>query len=140
MKKYILRFRILLLTLALGLATSSFYQNISQKAEDEELKNAIILTGAPKPPRFTETFRACGLGYVQGYISNDNIKLTEGSMDCHKPEEKNIVQKDNLRVISRIEKNTEMRYQIYQIENQRCIDAPNLEIALEFEKWHKFQN
>ncbi|HLM00068.1 MAG TPA: hypothetical protein VK400_03370, partial [Pyrinomonadaceae bacterium] len=108
--------------------------------EDENIKTAALVTIAPKPPRFSETYRGCGdLGYVQGYFTNDGRELWEGGLACQKPKErdKRIIQKNKERVISKIEKENETYYEIYQIESGKCITAPTIELGLELENYLK---
>ena len=99
-----------LLTLFLGilavLSISKFCNPEDFTIIDEsDLENAVIVTIAPKPPRFTETFRACRPGYIQGYETNDGLILTEGNSGCEKPKKRDerILQSNNERIISKIE-------------------------------------
>lgn len=125
----------MLVTFALGLASVWFCGNIQTTANDE----VMIVTMAPRPPRFTESFRACGMGYLQGYLSNDGIELTEGGLGCVKPKkrDKRVVQIDNERIISKIESDNKTYYEIYQLENGHCINSPSIEIGIELEKFLK---
>ena len=107
------------------------------KVDKTDLKDAIMVTIAPKPPRFTETFRACRPGYIQGYETNDGTELTEGNSGCKEPKkrDKRILHSDKERIISKIETKESSYYEIYLLKNSHCIDAPTLEIGLELEQW-----
>ena len=52
----------MILTFALGLASFWFSHNL-KITENMEVVNATIVTIVPMP-RFTESFRACGFGYI----------------------------------------------------------------------------
>lgn len=139
MEKIYFRFRFFLMTLALGFASVWFFHNITI-TEDENIKTATLVTIAPKPPRFLETFRGCGggVGYFQGYMTNDGAELTEGNL-CEKPKarDKRIIQKDKERIVSKIEYENETYYKIYQIESGKCITAPTVELGIELENYLK---
>ena len=47
----------------------------------EKLVVMFVTTGEPARPRFTPMFRGCGMGYVQGYELDNGLTMTEGS-DC----------------------------------------------------------
>ena len=135
-----------ILTLFIGIFTvflvNTFYDLEDFRAVTKsDMENAVIVTIAPKPPRFEETGRGCGLGYIQGYRTNDGIELTEGNLGCKKPKrrDKRIIQSNTERIISKIETNENTRYEIYQLKNSHCINAPNLELGLELEEWLKTQ-
>lgn len=134
MGKFYCRFRIMLMTLTLGLTSVWFFHNF-ETDENEDLRNVRIVTIAPKQPRFTETFRACGMGYIQGYVTNDDIALTEGTLGCDEPKKKDkrVIQKDEKRIISKIEKNNLISYEIYQVEKGLCINSPTIELGIELE-------
>ena len=130
------------LTLIIGLLSVFTIKKISDSenaafVDESDLKNAVMIVIAPKQPRFIETNRGCGFGFVQGYKTNDGINLFEGNLGCKKPKknDKKIVQKDSKRNISKIETAERTSYQIYQLENSHCIDATTIEIGLELEKW-----
>ncbi len=146
MKDISLRLGFASLTLFVGVVTVLLIHNFRNSADfttvnKSDLENATIVRIAPKPPRFTESFRACRPGYVQGYITNDGVELTEGNSGCEKLRKKDrrIIQRDDERVISKIENEDKTRYQIYQFKDGHCINAPTIELALEFEKWQKSQ-
>ncbi|MDQ3061732.1 MAG: hypothetical protein M3R14_02565 [Acidobacteriota bacterium] len=138
MKRHYLKFRIMLMTFALGLASVWFLNNL--KTNDEaEIKDTMVISIAPKQPRFTESFRGCGMGYVQGYITNDGIELTEGNLSCEKPRKrgKQIIKSDSERIISKIEIEDKTYYEIYQLKNKHCINSPTIELGLELENYLK---
>ena len=91
--------------LAVLLINKFFNSEDFTTVDKSDLESAVIVTIAPKPPRFTETFRACRPGYIQGYETNDGIILTERSSSCEKPKkrDKRILHSDNERIISKIE-------------------------------------
>lgn len=136
MKIFYTKFRIGLMTFAFGLASVYFMQNV-KPAKSDDLTNAAIVTIAPKEPRFTETFRGCGLGYIQGFSTNDGLSLTAGTSGCEKPnpKDKRIVSRDNKRMISKIERENKMSYEIYRIEESDCINSPSIEVGLELEEY-----
>ena len=68
MKKFYRCFRVLLMTFTFGLASVWFFHNIKFASNEEEIKNATIVTIAPAQPRFIKSDRACGFGYSQSYI------------------------------------------------------------------------
>jgi hypothetical protein len=126
----------MLMTFALGLASVLFSQNL-KFIDKDGIKGATIVSIAPKQPRFVETARGCGMGYVQGYESNDGIELTERNLDCHKPKRRSrqIIKSDNERIISKIELQDKTYYEIYQLKTGHCIDSPTIELGLELENY-----
>lgn len=138
MKRFYFRFKFLLMTLALGLANVWFFNNI-KITDNEDIRNATIVTIAPKQPKFTESFRGCGFGYVQGFFSNNGIELTEGNLGCNKPKkrDKRVVKSDDDRIISKIETGDKTYFEIYQLENGHCINSPTIELGIELENYLK---
>ncbi len=136
-----------ILTFIIGIATvlliDRFYNSEGFTIEDKsDLENAVVVTIAPKPPRFTETFQSCGLGCVfQSYVTNDGIELSETYRCCKNPKnrDKKIVQKDDEKIVSKIETDGKTYYEIYLLENEHCIYAPTIELGIEFEKWQSSQ-
>lgn len=127
--------------LAVLLINKFFNSEDFTTVDKSDLESAVIVTIAPKPPRFTETFRACRPGYIQGYETNDGIILTERSSSCEKPKkrDKRILHSDNERIISKIETKERSYYEIYHLKNSHCIDTPTLETGLELEEWLNIQ-
>jgi len=135
-KRFYSKFRIGLLTFTLGLASVWFGQNL-KTSENFEFNDSTIITTAPKLAKFTETFRACGMGYVQGYEAIDRTELSEGNLGCHKPDlrDKRVIQRDKTRIISRVVKIDSISFTIYEIDSGKCINSPNLALGLELENY-----
>ena len=174
MKRAYLRFRVMLMTFALGLASVFLFNGFLNKTHENfltlsETKSSDVLVVFPRErksmfgeKRFNETWRACKPGYAQGYITNDGMELTEGN-NCEKSEgiDERIIQKNNERVISEIERkdkisgqiyqigigqkrdpsngerNYKKSYKIYQIRTGHCIESPSIELGLELENFLK---
>ena len=105
MKKFYLKFRIALMTFALGLVSVRLLHNL-QSADDNlenETKNATIVVAVPMFPKFMQSSHACGLdGYSDLYFSDGGVKLTEGYIGCKEPKNRDIIKRDKIRVISRV--------------------------------------
>ena len=130
------------LTLTIGLFSTFIIKKIYNSViaadiDESDLKNVVMVSIAPKSPRFIETGRGCGNGYIQGYETNDGMKLFEGTLNCKKPKnnDSKIFQKDSKRIISKIETLEKIYYNIYQLENSHCINSPTIELGLELEDW-----
>jgi hypothetical protein len=122
---------------------------------------AMSDTPTRAPSRFTPTFRACGPGYVQGYELPDGQTMAEGSMGYISPRKTSAEFKKTLDSASRIVEHVPQytnRFgevgkrtvaifppgkdgggvaRIFWYDGGRYflfIEAPSLEIALEFEK------
>lgn len=127
----------------------------ARSVDDVLLRTARIsiysLTGKQ---RFTESYRACGYGYVQGYVTDDGIEVREGSIGCIQlPSIGNTGFSDgNSRVPVRgisqtaeravLEFNEDGRqtFEIEELSDGACthfVSAPTLELALEFEEFLK---
>lgn len=106
---------------------------------------------------FTKTFNSCSIdsGYIQGYITNDGQHLSEGN-ECffgkNKKtgkefnklinESKKTIERNTERVVLEFEGENGKYFKILYYNGGQCfdfIDAPNLELALEFEKWQESQ-
>lgn len=137
MKKFYSRFRVMLLTFAFGLSSVYFFHNINFNGNELFIDATFVRIA--EQPRFTESFRGCGMGYVQGYFSSDGLALTEGNLGCKEPKknDKRIVIKDDKRIISKIETEDRTYFEIYQLEKSRCIDSPTIELGLELEEFLK---
>ena len=137
MNKYRFRCRTILTTFTLGLVCVWLSNYL--KTNEMNLQEVRFVSIAPKQPRFTETFRGCGLGYVQGYVTNDDINLTAGNIGCEKPNsnDKRIVRSNKGRIVSRIKKDDQTYYQIYQVEKGYCINSPTIELGIELENYLK---
>ena len=137
MKRFYFRFRVMLMMLALGLSSVWFFEKISI-FKNEEIKDATFVIIAPPQPKFIETFRACGFGYVQGYETKDGIELTEGHLGCEKKfKGKSFVKKDKVRVISKIKTKENTYFEIHDLNDGLCINAPSIELGLELEEFLK---
>ncbi len=136
MKNIYSRFRIMLITFALGLAgvwSLTQFKLTDNSVDVFDLKNAKIINIAPKleTPRFMPTGRGCRFGgYAQGYMTNDGQKLSEGNLGCEKPskQDKRVIQSDSERIISKIEAEDKVYFEIYQLRNEKCIVSPTVEL------------
>jgi hypothetical protein len=100
-----------------------------------EIRDARIIDISLRLPRFTETFRACRPGYVQGYITNDGTKAFEGT--CYEGRiPTRIIDRRKGRAVLEFIDEGEARYEIRKYERNRCsgvIGSPSLDVALELE-------
>lgn len=80
MRRYFFRSRILLWTLALGIATSQFFNERENRVIDDEIRNATIIMPVDVQPgdRFALIGHACGDGFVEGWISSDGDSVGYG--------------------------------------------------------------
>jgi hypothetical protein len=128
------------MTFALGLASVWFLEHF-EFTENEEISNALIVTVTPQltTPKFIETYRACGMGYIQGYATKKGIELSEGNLDCREPRknDKRVIRRDNERIISKIDYQGKTYYEIYPFEKVNCITSPTIELGLELEQFLK---
>ena len=126
----------MLLTCALGMAGTNFFYNIDFTVDKDERKTAVFV-GIVEQPKFTKSSRGCGMGYVQSYVTEDGIQLSEGNMDCLSPSanDPRIVHRDDARIISKLHENGRVYYEIYHPEKGRCITSPTLELGLQLESF-----
>ena len=106
--------------------------------------------------RFTETFRACKPGYVQGYVTEDGQEVTEGNNRCNLGDNdatgiefnqtinraSKVVDWKEERVVLEFQHEGNKYVEILRYSGGSCINfihAPTLELALEFETWHDAQ-
>jgi hypothetical protein len=143
MKRYFVRFRVLLLTIALGLAIVSLVDSRNNAIEDEALRNALII----KPvfaPRFSETWSAIGRDrqHSYGYVTNDHQNLTTGNLGCDlsRAERDNKVYKDVDKVAYRVGNRGKVNVRVVWSRSLRCIDGPNLDLDLELAEYLKGTN
>jgi hypothetical protein len=79
MRKTILHLVVALMTFTVGVAAvwlCSFAPS-KETATSELNENVVLLAAPPVKQRFTSTFRACKPGWVQGYITSDGERLSE---------------------------------------------------------------
>lgn len=156
-----------ILTLVVGISSAWFLQpfpigDLSLPNEADSLSKAVpaieSVTDIDILPRhrFTETFRACKPGYVQGYVTDTEQAVTEGNNRCNLEDNgatetefndairraTRIVERKEGRVVLEFRDAEEKYIEILRYNGGACISfirAPTLELALEFEKWHSRQ-
>jgi len=138
--QYWSRIRISLITFAIGLAFVTYWGDRQERSTDEELASATVVTIA-RIPRFMETFRACGPGYVQGYETNDGFELTEGNSGCNDPEARfgNLYRSTKSESVYVFDRENDDRrfYKIYDLKTGHCVRAPSYELAVELQNYLK---
>ncbi|MDQ3061977.1 MAG: hypothetical protein M3R14_03815 [Acidobacteriota bacterium] len=182
MKRIIFRFSITILTIAIGVLSVfifNVYQEVNRslsnskavinpdKGKPKIIKLPFIIDGKfmeveidEKEP-FTFLGHACGRGYVDGYITSDEERLSSGLEKINPSKFRKEIQEaskvienienfknrdgeNGVRTIIQIESKGNNK-QFYKIvwydkkENMYYIIAPTLELALEFERWQESQ-
>ncbi len=130
MKTFYFRSVVFLLTLTSGVVAAQVLRNLPA-IRQEGLERVLTVVTAPMRPRFIPSFRGCGMGYTQDYITNDGYILSEGNADCDGPVE--VIQTENGRIISKLDVNGKTYFRIHK--DVHCITAPTLEMAVEFENY-----
>lgn len=155
MKKRFFGIILFLLALGAGLLAASIGSRLyGARAEGRTLDLIAIidLSISATSPRFQETGRGCGMGYVQGYETDDGERVSEGSIGCFAaPGKKNsfrvakrkpnrVLTETSERAVVEINEDGKTSFVIYEISEGDCtnfISAPTLELALEFEEFLK---
>ena len=164
MKRITFRLSIAALTFTVGVA-GPWLMGKKQKAREAlsevstEVSTAVAATGKP---RFTATFRACGMGYVQGYELPDGRAMAEGTAGySSRRKAKRELEKYLAKASTIVERVPNYKNRFGEVGERivalfppdeegkagasiiwygggrffHYIDAPSLEIALEFESW-----
>lgn len=163
MRKTIIHLVMALITCSIGLAAvwlCSFALS-KETAALEMNEDGVLLAALPTKQRFTPTFRACGPGWTQGYITSDDEELSESgngfASSAHANRELQKRLKEAEIIIERGPKfdasgrkvgerliavfpATEYRGKSVSIiwtykDGLGSINAPSLQLALEFEKY-----
>jgi hypothetical protein len=154
MKKLFFRIIVFLLALVIGLLAASIGSRLyAARTEDRTLDLIAIIDLSIKATgsRFQETGRGCGMGYVQGYETDDGIKVSEGNIGCSAVGKENpfreakrkpnrVITQTGERAVVEINEDGKRSFEIYEISEGDCthfISAPTLELALEFEEFLK---
>jgi hypothetical protein len=163
MKRMAFRLVIAVFTFTIGVAGAwliSTKANV-RKALPEVLSEISAMKPESERPRFRRTLRACGTGYSQGYELPDGRELSEGS-SCHESSDEARMQWQKLisgasKIIERVpqyknkrgengervvalfppDENGRQWARVMWYDGGECylsINAPTLEIAIEFEK------
>ncbi len=156
---------IAILTLLLGVLGVWFLDLLPKLNNSEITELTILLNEVPavesisdveKLPRhrFTETFRACKPGYIQGYVTDQGQEVTEGNNCCNLGDSNasenrfneaisnasKIFERKGERAVLDLQDETGTSVEILHYGGGTCISfihAPSLDLALEFEKWQR---